>query len=209
MNLPPGMRVVTTNAAGEVVETDADSSSSDDDDESEPEINNSNNKPLPPLLDTVLLTLPLTTLHFTLAFLAAHQYAEKTDFRALLQESLTVTFPLLTFLIHLVHGHIFTIPIPLVLRRQDTTSDVSVGLVRRFIFPPSLRTVAFLPVATVLGAHLIAITNGDPYYAVMKKAPAVGTLWIWCILEMSVGGAVLGALGPLVWGVWWMGYGIL
>jgi hypothetical protein len=208
MNLPQGMRVVTTNAAGEVVDTDADSSSSDDD-VSEPEINNSNNKPLPPLLDTVLLTLPLTTLHFTLAFLAAHQYAEKTDFRALLQESLTVTFPLLTFLIHLVHGHIFTIRIPLVLRRQDKTSNDSVGLVRRFIFPPSLRTVAFLPVATVLGAHLIAITNGDPYYAVMKKAPAVGTLWIWCILEMSVGAAVLGALGPLVWGVWWMGYGIL
>ncbi|KAJ5832598.1 hypothetical protein N7474_000909 [Penicillium riverlandense] len=209
MNIPQGMRVVTTNAAGEVVDTDADSLSSDDDDESEPEINNSNNKPLPPLLDTVLLTLPLTTLHFTLAFLAAHQYAEKTDFRALLQESLIVTFPLLTFLIHLVHGHIFTIPIPLSLRRRDTTSNDSVGLVRRLIFPPSLRTVVFLPVATVLGAHLIAITNGDPYYAVMKKAPAVGTLWIWCILEMSVGAAMLGALGPLVWGVWWMGYGIL
>lgn len=209
MRLPPGMRVVPTDAAGEVVDTDADSSSEDDDDKSEPEINNSNNKPLAPLLDTVLLTIPLTTLHSTLAFLAAHQYAEKTDFRALLQESLTVTLPLLTFVIHLVHGHIFTIPIPLFLRRQDTSTGVSVGLVRRFIFPPALRTIAFLPVATVLGAHLIAITNGDPYYAVMKRAPAVGTLWIWCILEMSVGAAVLGALLPLVWGIWWMGYGIL
>jgi hypothetical protein len=35
---------------------------------------------------------------------------------------------------------------------------------------------SYLPVAAVLGAHLIAITNGEPYYAVMKKAPAVGTI---------------------------------
>ncbi|KAJ5620143.1 hypothetical protein N7510_004127 [Penicillium lagena] len=185
VNIPQGMRVVTTNAAGEVVDADADSSSSENDDEPEPEINNSNNNPLPPLLDTVLLTLSLNNPPLHPRLPGSSPICRKNR----------LPRPLARI------THLF--------RRQDTTANVSAGLIRRFIFPPSLRTFAFLPLATVLGAHLIAITNEDPYYAVMKKAPAVGTLWIWCILEMSVGAALLGALGPLVWGVWWMGYGIL
>lgn len=76
------------------------------------------------------------------------------------------------------------------------------------IFPPTPRTVAFLPLALLLGAKLISMTNNDPFYAVMRRAPAVGTLWVWSVLEMPVGAAIVGALAPLGWGVWWMGYGI-
>jgi hypothetical protein len=89
-----------------------------------------------------------------------------------------------------------------------TSDKLTFSFFRKLVFPPALRTFVFLPVAVVLGAHLIAITNGEPYYAIMKKAPAVGTIWIWSILELSFGAAVIGALGPLAWGIWWMGYGI-
>ncbi|KAJ5587405.1 uncharacterized protein N7459_003170 [Penicillium hispanicum] len=227
---PKGTRFVTVDASGALVDTDADINSqipvnrgkhksrtgeSDKEDESEIE------KSLPPLIDTVLLAFPLTTLHLTLAYLAAHQYAESTDVPRLLKDAVTTVFPLLTFLIHFAHGHIVAFklrgslrflaaanaqPVSLLPLTQD---KLTLSFLGRLLFPPALRTIIFLPIAAVLGVHLITITNGEPYYAVMKKAPAYGTMWIWCILEMSFGPAVLGALGPLVWGVWWMGYGIV
>ncbi|KAJ5817650.1 hypothetical protein N7447_007658 [Penicillium robsamsonii] len=229
-----GTRFVTVDASGKLVDTDGDISShlssngsqkskkaqrgsngnavKQSDSESEPD------KPLPPFLDTILLSLPLTTLHLTLSYLAAHQYAENTDLPKLFKDSVTTAFPLLTLFVHLAHGHIISFnkrgsknaraePAPSLF--PFTSDKLTFSFLRKLVFPPALRTLVFLPVAALLGAHLIAITNGEPYYAVMKKAPAVGTIWIWCILELSFGAAVLGALGPLVWGVWWMGYGIV
>ncbi|KAJ5782466.1 hypothetical protein N7457_004240 [Penicillium paradoxum] len=231
---PAGTRFMTVDASGELVDTDGDISShlsnypkkkttgakaskktkEAKESDSEPEVD----KPLPPFLDTVLLSLPLTTLHLTLSYLAAHQYAESIDLPKLLKESVTIAFPILTLIVHLAHGHIITFNkrgsknanTDSSLYLFPLTSDkLTFSFLRRLIFPPALRTLVFLPVAALLGAHLIAITNGEPYYAVMKKAPSVGTIWIWCILELPFGAAVLGALGPLVWGVWWMGYGIM
>ncbi|RHZ52200.1 uncharacterized protein CDV56_100761 [Aspergillus thermomutatus] len=169
--------------------------------------------PIPPLIDTLLLSVPLTTLHLTLAYLAAHQYAETIEMEKLLRESAFIAFPMLTLLIHLAHGHIVSV------HRGNTKQEkvslfpwsqdkLTLSFVRNLLFPPSLRTMAFLPVAVLLGSKLMTMTNEDPYYAVMKRAPAIGTLWVWSILEIPVGAAALGALGPLIWGVWWKGYGI-
>ncbi|KAJ5799739.1 uncharacterized protein N7518_001807 [Penicillium psychrosexuale] len=231
-----GTRFVTVDASGQLVDTDGDISSHLSSNASQKETKNSQqgtndntvkksdsesepDKPLPPFLDTILLSMPLTTLHLTLGYLAAHQYAERIDLPSLLKESVTTAFPLLTLFVHLAHGHIVSFtkrssrdakaePAPISL--FPLTSDkFTFSFLRKLVFPPAPRTLVFLPLALLLGAHLIAITNGEPYYAVMKKAPAVGTIWIWCILELSVGAAVLGALAPLVWGVWWMGYGII
>ncbi|KGO74404.1 hypothetical protein PITC_019370 [Penicillium italicum] len=233
--IPPqagGTRFVTVNASGELVDTDGDISShlsnptQKKTNKSQKGINSTTgkqsdseseaDKPLPPLLDTILLSLPLTTLHLTLSYLAAHQYAERTDLPKLFKESVTTAFPLLTLFVHLAHGHIISFkkrsskaePAPLYLFPL-TRDKLTFSFLRRLVFPPALKTLVFLPLAAVLGAHIIAITNGEPYYAVMKKAPAVGTIWIWSILELSFGPAALGALGPLIWGVWWMGYGIV
>ncbi|KAJ5199903.1 hypothetical protein N7491_009300 [Penicillium cf. griseofulvum] len=229
-----GTRFVTVDASGQLVDTDGDISShlsssgshkikksqgTNGNTVKQSESDSEPNKPLPPFLDTILLSLPLTTLHLTLSYLAAHQYAENTDLPKLFKESVTTAFPLLTLFVHLAHGHIISLkkrssknvaaaPAPISLF-PFTSDKFTFSFLRRLVFPPALRTLVFLPVAVVLGAHLIAITNGEPYYAVMKKAPAVGTIWIWCILELSFGPAVLGALGPLVWGVWWKGYGIV
>ncbi|KAL4973142.1 hypothetical protein BDW66DRAFT_108839 [Aspergillus desertorum] len=169
---------------------------------------------IPALIDTILLSFPLTVLHLTLGYLAAHQYAQSINLSALFRNSGFVAFPTLTLLIHLAHGHIVN------LRRGQTESEVislfpwrseklCFTFLRRLLFPPSLKTLVFLPGAVILGNKLMAMTNEDTYYAVMKQAPAIGTLWVWCILEIPVGAAVLGALGPLLWGVWWKGYGII
>ncbi|GFF47534.1 hypothetical protein IFM61606_02013 [Aspergillus udagawae] len=170
-------------------------------------------EPIPPLIDTLLLSVPLTTLHLTLAYLAAHQYAETIVLEKLLRESAFIAFPMLTLLVHLAHGHVVSVhrgnkkqeKISLFPWSQD---KLTLSFVRKLLFPPSLRTMAFLPVAVLLGTKLMTMTNEDPYYAVMKQAPAIGTLWVWSILEIPVGAAALGALGPLIWGVWWKGYGI-
>ncbi|EAL91364.1 uncharacterized protein AFUA_5G12500 [Aspergillus fumigatus Af293] len=174
---------------------------------------NGDDAPIPPLIDTLLLSVPLTTLHLTLAYLAAHQYAETIELEKLLRESAFIAFPILTLLVHLAHGHIVS------MHRGSTKEEkvslfpwsqdkLTLSFVRKLLFHPSMRTMAFLPVAVLLGTKLMTMTNEDPYYAVMKRAPAIGTLWVWSILEIPVGAAALGALGPLIWGVWWKGYGI-
>ncbi|KAL4802224.1 hypothetical protein BDV18DRAFT_147085 [Aspergillus unguis] len=186
-------------------------STEDADKESESE---SENDPIPPLIDTILLSFPLTVLHLTLGYLAAHQYAQTINLKALFRNSSLVAFPMLTLLIHLAHGHIISFR-----RNQPQPETVSLfpwhpeklslSFLRRLVFPPSLKTTVFLSGAALLGSKLMAMTNEETYYAVMKQAPAVGTLWVWCILEIPVGAAVLGAVGPLAWGVWWRGYGII
>ncbi|RDW63018.1 uncharacterized protein DSM5745_10129 [Aspergillus mulundensis] len=171
-------------------------------------------EPIPPLVDTLLLSFPLTVLHLTLGYLAAHQYAQSIDLKALFRNSGFVAFPMLTLLIHLAHGHIVRFH-----RGQAEPESISLlpwhpeklsfSFLRKMLFPPSLKTIVFLPSAVILGSKLMSMTNEESYYAVMKQAPAIGTLWVWCILEISVGAAVLGALVPLVWGIWWKGYGII
>lgn len=32
---------------------------------------------------------------------------------------------------------------------------------------------------------MVHATNRYGYYAVMKKAPGIGTLWIWCVVELD------------------------
>ncbi|KAJ5457889.1 hypothetical protein N7475_009277 [Penicillium sp. IBT 31633x] len=236
--IPPqsgGTRFVTVDASGQLVDTDGDISShlskhpqkkkakgtqAHGIDQNTKKSNSESelDKPLPPFLDTILLSLPLTTLHLTLSYLAAHQYAESIDLPKLFKDSITTAFPILTLIVHLAHGHIIAFKKrssknakaePAVYLFPLTSEKLTFSFLAKLLFPPALRTLVFLPVAVLLGTHLIAITNGEPYYAVMRKAPAVGTIWVWCILELSFGAALLGALGPLVWGVWWMGYGII
>ncbi|KAL4968876.1 uncharacterized protein BDV14DRAFT_196684 [Aspergillus stella-maris] len=182
---------------------------SDDEDEETDEPD-----PISPLIDTVLLSIPLTVLHLTLGYLAAHQYAQEINLDFLVRNSCLIAFPVLTLLIHLSHGHIISF------RKKQSDDQVislfpwhpekaSLSFLRKLLFPPSPKTMVFLPAAVLLGNKLMAMTNEETYYAVMKQAPAIGTLWVWCILELPLGATVLGALGPLLWGVYGKGYGII
>lgn len=171
------------------------------------------NDSIPPVVDTLLLSFPLACLHCTLAFLAAHQYSQDIYFKELLWDSVVVAFPILSFCIHLAHGHLVRLPSITTLGRQppDPTNTLSVEgsitAVLKSVFPP--RTVFFLPLAVYFGAAVVHMTNESPFYAIVKQTPALGTIWVWCILEMSPAGALLGVLGPLGWGTLWKGYSII
>lgn len=173
--------------------------------------------PIPPLPDTILTSLPLCALHFTLSFLAAHQFAEEIEIGKLLWDSAIIGFPLLTFMVHLAHGHIVSFKLLDKIRwgKGNNTRNISASpkitltSLLRLIFPPAPGTLFFLPLAFFLGFRLIVITNDSGYYAVMKKAPSVGTLWVWCVLEMSPGAAMLALVLPVGYGILWQGYNLL
>jgi hypothetical protein len=153
--------------------------------------------PLSPHLDTLLLSTPLSSLHFTLSFLTAHQYAQQDHLSipTLLRQTLLVALPTLTLLIHLAHGH--ALPFATTTFTPRTRLVVQVA-----------RQCMFLLAANITGCYLIYLTNDRGYYAVMKRAPAIGTLWVWCIIELGLVGALAGVVGPGLF-AWWNGYGVL
>jgi hypothetical protein len=191
--LPPGLST-QTDAAGNIVasssSTDPTDAAADADDE------------LSPLLDTLLLSLPLTAVHFTLAVLTMHQYAMTLSIPPLLKESTLVAFPVLTLLVHLSRGHM----LPASFRRTPSPGAVGISEIVRTT-ALVLRGLVYLVTANVAGCYLLRLTHDRGYYAVMKKAPAVGTVWVWAVLEMRLGGALAGVVGPAAY-AWWNGYGL-
>ncbi|EGC44475.1 conserved hypothetical protein [Histoplasma capsulatum var. duboisii H88] len=183
-------------------------------------------EPIPPLPDTILLSLPLSVLHLTLSFLAAHQYAQDIPLRKLIQNTAFISFPVLTFVIHLAHGHIISFDRfgfrskgyrqrdgenKNTKKRQESTggSNTLFGRVLSYLFSPSVKSLVFFPMALFFGGRLIAMTNEASYYAVMKKTPSVGTLWVWAVLELPLVPAIFGVLTPICWAVLYKGYGII
>ena len=135
-----------------------------------------------PYLDVALYTTTLTILHFTLTVLVHHQYATSPPSLRSIFYSSTVASPtpaLLLVLVALLHPR-------------------SGQLVTQLLF-------AALSIAA--GVWLVYASNEDPYMAVMKRAPPLGTLWVWAIVEMHWEWA-LGCLGIVAgWG-WFKGYSI-
>lgn len=134
----------------------------------------------PPFLDVLLYTTTLIITHFTLTFLVHHQYASEPPSIGplFLASSLFSPTPLL-FLV-------------LVLILHPRASHL-------------VTQVLFAAMSLLAGGWLVYATNDEPYMAVMKKAPALGTLWIWAIIEMrwEWAAACLSVIGG--WG-WWKGY---
>ncbi|KAK4692212.1 hypothetical protein P7C71_g4949, partial [Lecanoromycetidae sp. Uapishka_2] len=136
-----------------------------------------------PYLDVALYTTTLTLLNFTLTVLVEHQYAaEALNLRSLFYSS-TVASPtpiLLLILVAILHP--------------------------RSAHP--VTQVLFASLSVIAGAWLVHASNEDPYLAVMQKAPPLGTLWVWAVVEMRWEWA-LGCLGIVAgWG-WWNGYSIV
>jgi hypothetical protein len=154
---------------------------------------------LPPWIDTLFLAISLSMLHFTLEVLTVHQYAQTLKFLPIFSHTIFRAFPTLTILIHFFHGHLISLP------TSSASLSESPGNLRRFLL--LLRQTLYLAIANAAGCYLIYLTNDKGYYAVMKNAPSVGTLWIWSVLEMGIFGAVGGVLGPGLY-AWYYGYGI-
>jgi len=130
-----------------------------------------------PYLDIALYTSTLTLLNFTLTVLVEYQYASETPSLPSVFYSSTIASPtpvLLLILVAILHPR-------------------SAHLATQLLF---------VVLSTVAGAWLVHASNKDPYLAVMKKAPPLGTLWVWAIVEMRWEWA-LGCLGMVAgWGRW-------
>ncbi|EFR04614.1 hypothetical protein MGYG_07621 [Nannizzia gypsea CBS 118893] len=211
---PPKMQYVHMNADGEIIHSPLPGTSDITPSTAESESSES----LPPIADTMFLSLSLSCIHFTLSFLAAHQFAQEIELNRILFETLVVAFPVMTLLIHFVHGHIVTFP-KISLRSlypgsgKKTASESSGQLTTRkslilALFPPTPHNIIFLTISIFLGSRLIAMANEASYYAAMKKTPALGTLWVWAVVEMTAGFSVLGLAVPVMWAVWWKGHSL-
>ncbi|CAO1599554.1 hypothetical protein XANCAGTX0491_003276 [Xanthoria calcicola] len=130
-----------------------------------------------PYLDIFLYSTSLILLHFTLTFLVHHQYGSERPSLLPLILSSTVYSPapwLILLLVALLHP--------------------------RASHP--IMQLVFAAIASVAGVWLIQASNDDPYMAVMKKAPALGTLWVWGVVELrwEIAAACLTMTG--VWARW-------
>jgi hypothetical protein len=68
---------------------------------------------------------------------------------------------------------------------------------------------AFLLVmSVVVGCYTVTAVNKNGYFAVMKRVPPLGTLWVWAVVEMDllVGAASLLAVAGYTW---WNGFAVL
>lgn len=74
-------------------------------------------------------------------------------------------------------------------------------------YQPAARQIIFLAMSLVAGCYLIHITNEYSYLAVLKQAPPVGALWVWSVIELNLGLAVLTLAGSGLFS-WLKGYGI-
>ncbi|KAL6248163.1 hypothetical protein RBB50_004418 [Rhinocladiella similis] len=148
-----------------------------------------------PWLDTILLATSLSAVHFTLDVLTVHQYAQELLFAPIFARAMFTAFPSLTIVIAVFHG--LLVPRSLALNAPPALRR---GVVR-------VRQAVYVLVANVAGCYLIALTNDKGYYAVMKDAPSVGTIWVWTVLEMGLLGALAGVGGPAIY-AWWNEYGI-
>ena len=145
-----------------------------------------------PWLDTLLMAISLSALHFTLEALTVHQYADVLDWKKVAWHTVTQAFPILVLLIHFMHGHIISIKI------SQQVSDAIGGS----------KQLLFVAIANVAGCYLIRLTNAEGYMAVMKNAPSIGTMWVWSVIELGLAGALAGVIGPGLY-AWYHGYGIL
>jgi hypothetical protein len=149
------------------------------------------------IVDTLFLSASLSSLHFTLSFLTLHQYAQQDvlSLPDILRQTLLTAFPALTLLIHVVHGH--ALPVAWA---ANSSPGVRVAL-------KMIQQLALVFVSNLAGCYLIYLTNDRGYYAVMKRAPAIGTLWVWSVIELGLIGALVGVIGPGLY-AWWNGYGV-
>ncbi|CAG8975830.1 hypothetical protein HYALB_00009410 [Hymenoscyphus albidus] len=120
--------------------------------------------------DSILWSLSLTMLHFTLDVLVANQFSDEMEWRSLVVRT-AQAFPIILLFFYFLHPH----PTPPILLPR-LPQKLQKPLHQAFFFVSSVAA----------GCYLIHSTNTDAYYAVMKRSPPLGVLWIWSVIEMDV-----------------------
>ena len=138
---------------------------------------------LPPLIESIFYALCFSMLHFTLDVLVYSQYRQSVEWKPIIFRTIKA-LPLLTIIVYAFHAE------------HGTISEARFGVVRQAMF---------LVTAVAAGCYIVHSVHNAGYFAVMKQAPPIGTLWIWSVVEMRVSWAMasLGGVGAYMW---WFGY---
>ncbi|RFU31768.1 hypothetical protein B7463_g4567, partial [Scytalidium lignicola] len=142
------------------------------------------------LAESILWSISLTMLHFTVDFLVHHQYAMSLSWSNLATRSVQAfpsnelpvspstltpangTGTVIWLLFYTFHPH------------PNPSIFVSAPLSKRI--PPILHQLFFLVVSVVSGCYMIYTTNENGYLANMKRAPPLGCMWIWAVIELDL-----------------------
>jgi hypothetical protein len=138
-------------------------------------------EPIGPIGDAVFWAVCLTMFHFTLDVLTFHQYRQEVEWGEIWKRTAMV-LPILWLIIYVM--------------RSATARRVEVA-----------RQVFFLVLGVGAGCYTIHVGNVYDYYAVMKQAPPLGTLWVWSVIEMKLPFALVGVFANLAF-MYWKGYGV-
>ncbi|KAB5559559.1 hypothetical protein GE09DRAFT_1113396 [Coniochaeta sp. 2T2.1] len=152
---------------------------------------------LPPIVErifeTLLWTISLSTLHFTLDVLVQNQYAAEISWPKIIGRA-GQAFLVFGTLVYTLHTH------------PSSPNIIPLSLLRDR-YQPHLRQAIFFLTSVCAGCYLIHISNVYSYLAVMKQAPPVGCLWIWAVIELELPWAVA-SLAVASGFLWWGGYAI-
>ncbi|MCJ1379971.1 hypothetical protein MMC17_003074 [Xylographa soralifera] len=128
-----------------------------------------------PLGEALFYTTTLTMLHFTLDVLVHQQYRQEIGWNMIAQRT-AITFPILAVLVYIFHSRASAI----------------------------WAQVMFLGLSVAAGCYVIYSSNVESYFAVMKRAPPLGTLWVWSVIEMRLELALLSVVAVVGY-FWWVG----
>ncbi|RCI07558.1 hypothetical protein L249_1602 [Ophiocordyceps polyrhachis-furcata BCC 54312] len=146
-------------------------------------------QPASRLLDSCLWSASLSMLHFTFDLLVQHQYGTEIIWSELTVRTLRAWL-LFSILVYTLHPH------------QNTSLPLLPSNLQR----PARQSVFF--VASLLcGCYLIHLSNTAGYLATMKRAPPLGCLWLWAVVELDLTAAVV-SLAAVALFLWRGGYDI-
>ncbi|KAI1277560.1 hypothetical protein F5Y07DRAFT_78925 [Xylaria sp. FL0933] len=126
-------------------------------------------------LETMLWSVSLAMLHFTLDVLVQHQYAMEISWPQIVSRALVALVVFYAFF-YVLHPH-------------ASSKVLLPGLPRRFQEP--LRQAIFFVASTASGCYLIDISNNYGYLYIMKRSPPLGCLWVWAVVELNLPLALL------------------
>lgn len=138
-------------------------------------------EPIGPAGNAFFWSVCLTMLHFTLDVLVYNQYRQDIEWKEIVQRTFTV-LPVLFVLVYMMRSQFAS----------------------RFA---TAKQILFLTFAVGTGCYTIHVTNRYDYFAVMKQAPPLGTLWVWSVIEMDLWFAAASIVVDVGY-LWWKGYSI-
>ncbi|KAL7804909.1 hypothetical protein V8C44DRAFT_342254 [Trichoderma aethiopicum] len=136
-------------------------------------------------LDALLWTTTLAILHSTFDVLVMNQYGTVIKWDKIVANAGRAWCAFL-FLFYVLHPH-------------EANQTLLPGLPQRFQRP--LRQLLFFCMSCAAGCALVYITNSKGYLYNMKRAPPLGCLWVWAVVELDLLWAVPSLLvtGVYLW----------